>query len=208
MLERQGVEAFLDALASAAPTPGGGGAAAVMGAMGAALLSMVCNLTIGKKAYVQVEQEMQAALAQAEALRAQMLALVDEDAVAFSSVMAAYGLPRKSDAEKAQRKQAIQHALQAATMAPLRCAQASAEVIALAKTVAGKGNRNVVSDAGVAVAAAHAALRSSALNVYINTGSIDDEEFAKEKLEALETILDQAGMLNETVYADVVRALG
>ena len=98
---------FLDALASASPTPGGGGAAAIMGAMGAALISMVANLTIGKKGYETVEAEMRALLAQSESLRTRLAAMVAEDASAFDSLIAAYGLPKGSDAEKTSRSEAI-----------------------------------------------------------------------------------------------------
>tara|TARA_A100001037_G_C15038507_1_gene584344 strand:+ start:240 stop:866 length:627 start_codon:yes stop_codon:yes gene_type:complete len=207
MLEETSVQSFLDKLASNAATPGGGSAAAVLGAMGAGLLSMVCNLTIGKKAYAEVEDEMKGALAEAESLRTQLQANVQADIDAFEQVMSAYAMPRGSDEERAARSAAIQSALKTATLVPLECARACGEVIALAGTVAEKGNKQVVSDAGVGVVAAHAALRSAALNVYINTASINDEAFATEQLEALEAILEASGRENEVVYSGVVRAL-
>ena len=178
MLKEVSIQDFLDQLASGAPTPGGGSAAAVVGATGAALLSMVCNLTIGKKAYADVEDEMKAALARTEALRARLQGMVQADIDVFKHVMSAYGLPRTTDEEKAERTRAIQAALKEATLIPLECARACAEVIAVSRFVAESGNKQVVSDAGVGVVAAYAALRSAALNVYINTASITDAAFA------------------------------
>jgi len=207
VLEEKTVKTFLDELASGAPTPGGGSAAAVIGATGAALLSMACNLTVGKKAYAEVEGEMLAVLERSEALRFRLEGMVQADIQVFEQVMAAYGMVRGTDDEKAARKDAIQYALKAATLVPMECARACAEVIELADIVARKGNRNVVSDAGVGVAAAHAALRSAALNVYINTASIDDSDFARAQLEELDDVLERAGQKNEAVYADVIRAL-
>ena len=151
---------------------------------------------------------MQAALAESERLRARLQQMVDEDVAAFGQVMAAYRLSRETEEEKATRAAAIQAALRVATCVPLDCARACVEVIELSQVVAEKGNRNVVSDVGAGVASAHAGLRSAALNVYINTGSIDDESFAREQLEELEALLARAEGLNERVYGDVVRALG
>lgn len=200
MARSETIEAFLDGLASSAPTPGGGGAAAISGAMGAALLSMVCNLTIGKKKYVEVEAELKDVLAQSEALRATLTGMIADDVAAFDAVMGAYGLPKATDEEKAARAETIQAALKVATDVPLACCRSCREVIDLARTVAEKGNLNVISDAGVAVLSAHAGLRSAALNVYVNAKGLDDRAFAEERLSELETLLGDAGTLNETVY--------
>ena len=205
MAEHDTIATFLDGLASAAPTPGGGGAAAISGAMGAALVSMVCNLTIGKKKYVEVEAELKDMLAQSEALRAQLTGMIAEDVAAFDAVMGAYGLPKATDDEKAVRAERIQAALKVATDVPLACCRACRAVIDLAEVVADKGNLNVISDAGVAVLSAHAGLRSAALNVYVNAKGLDDRDFAEERLKELEGLLGDAGELNEKVY-DVVKA--
>ena len=189
MIKDSPVEKFLDDLASSAPTPGGGSAAAIMGGMGAALVSMVCNLTIGKKNYAEVEEEMKALLVQAESLRGRLTDMVKHDVDAFDGLMAAYGLPKDTDEQKAARSQAIQDSLKAATDAPLACARACAEVIALSLTAAEKGNRNVVSDAGVAALAAQAALRSAALNVDINVPSIKDADFAASRRAEIDGLL-------------------
>src|SRR5262245_3938761 len=168
------VEPFLDALASQAATPGGGSAAAIMGAMGAALVSMVCNLTIGKKKYAEVEGEMKDVLAKSEALREKLTGMIEDDVKAFDAVMAAY-MAKETDADKAAREKAIQAALKWATEVPLRCCHAAREVIDLAAIASDKGNLNVLSDAGVAGLAAYAALRSAALNVFTNARMITDK---------------------------------
>ncbi|HMK88919.1 MAG TPA: cyclodeaminase/cyclohydrolase family protein [Methylocystis sp.] len=199
------IASFLDSLASEAPTPGGGGAAAIMGAVGAALVSMVANLTIGKKNYEAYDAELKEVNATAEALRAELTAAVDEDVDAFNAVMGAYGLPREGDDQKASRAAAIQAALKQATDAPLRAVKACHEVIKLAAVVADKGNLNVISDAGVAVLAANAGLRSAALNVFINAKSIKDREFAEIRLGEVNALLDLSAKKTEEIY-DIVRA--
>ena len=208
MVADQSLRRFLDELASSAPTPGGGGAAAVMGAMGAALVSMVCRLTIGKKDYEAVEAPVRRMLDQAEALRQRLTEMIAEDVQAFDALMAAYRLPRSSDAEKQARSQAIQHALKQATDVPLDCAAACAEVIELARQLAPIGNRGVISDAGVAALSAHAALRSAALAVYINVPSIKDADFVQSRRARLDSLLARCAADSEQAYETVVGRLG
>ena len=200
MFQEQQLQTFLDQLASKASTPGGGSAAAIMGAMGAALISMVANLTVGKQKYQDVEEEMQGFLQQSEDMRARLTGMIQADVDVFDKVMAAYGMAREIEAEKTARSEAIQAALKEATDVPLACAQLCADVIELCRPVAEKGNLNVISDAGVAVLAAHAALRSAALNVYINIGGIRDQEFVQDRRNKLEFVLSGAGVATETVY--------
>lgn len=199
---------FLDALASGEPTPGGGGAAALMGAMGAALISMVCHLTIGKKGYEAVEDDMRELLGHAESLRARLQAMVAEDAAAFDRLMSAYRLPKATDEEKTYRSAAIQNGLKAATMAPLECARAAAEVIRLTTGAAERGNANVISDVGVGALAGWAALRSAALNVNVNVPQIKDRHFADHALTEIATLLDECAPLAEQVHARVKARLG
>jgi formiminotetrahydrofolate cyclodeaminase len=201
MIIEQPVTQFLDELASSAATPGGGSGAAIMGALGAALVSMVCNLTIGKKNYAEVEGEMREVLQDAEALRARLADMVAEDIAAFNGLMAAYGLPKLTDEDKAARGAAIQHALRAATEAPLACARACADVIKLSMRAAEVGNRNVISDAGVGALAAQAALRSAALNVDINVPSLQDQVFAKACRDEMDALLASAVPLSEQAIA-------
>jgi formiminotetrahydrofolate cyclodeaminase len=166
---------------------------------------MVCNLTIGKKKYVEVEGELKEILGKSEALRAELTGMIADDVEAFDAVMGAYGLPKGTDEEKAARAARIQEALKVATDVPLACCRACREVIDLAEAVAEKGNLNVISDAGVAVLSAHAGLRSAALNVYVNAKGLDDRGFADERLKQLEELLGPAGPLNEKIY-EVVKA--
>ncbi len=200
MAENETIAEFLDGLASSSPTPGGGGAAAISGAMGAALVSMVCNLTIGKKKYVEVEVELKGVLEKSEALRAELTGMIADDVRAFDAVMGAYGLPKATDEEKAARAARIQEALREATDVPLACCRACRKVIDLALVTAEKGNVNVVSDAGVAVLSAFAGLRSAALNVWVNAKGLEDRAFADARLAELESLLGEAGALNERVF--------
>ena len=198
------IEPFLDALASSAATPGGGSAAAILGAMGAALVSMVCNLTIGKKKYVEVEEEMKDVLAKAEDLRHRLTGMIQDDVRAFDTVMGAYGMPKETDAEKTARGEAIQAALKLATDVPIACCRVAREVIDLALAASEKGNINVISDAGVGVLAANAALRSAALNVFINAKMISDKSFVDAKLQELDGLLVGADAATEKAY-DIVK---
>ncbi len=208
MTANNSIQTFLDDLASERPTPGGGGAAAVSGAIGAALVSMVANLTIGKKNYEAVWQDLEAVNAKAEALRAELIRAIDEDVVAFNAVMGAYGLPRATDDEKAKRAAAIQAALKDATLAPLRAVKACFEVIRLSAAAAEKGNLNVISDAGVAVLSANAGLRSAALNVFINAKAIKDRDFAEKQIAEVNALLAQAAETTESVYQTVRTKIG
>ena len=208
MTANSSIQTFLDDLASERPTPGGGGAAAVSGAIGAALVSMVANLTIGKKNYEAVWQDLEAVNAKAVALRADLIRAIDEDVVAFNAVMGAYGLPRATDEEKAKRAAAIQAALKDATLAPLRAVKACFEVIRLSAAAAEKGNLNVISDAGVAVLSANAGLRSAALNVFINAKAIKDRDFAEKQIAEVNALLAQAAATTEAVYQTVRTKIG
>jgi len=200
MIKQASIEKFLDELASSNATPGGGSAAAIIGAMGAALVAMVCNLTIGKKKYAEVEEEMKVLLGKAEALRHKLTGMIEDDVMAFDAVMGAYGMPKETDADKAKRSAAIQEALKLATDVPLRCCHAAREVIDIAAATAAKGNLGVISDAGVGVLAAYAALRSAALNVYTNAKIITDKEYANAKLKELESLLSGAEAATEEAY--------
>ncbi len=201
MLKSQSMDKFLDDLAAKKSTPGGGSAAAIMGAMGAALVSMVANFTVGRKNYEDVDEEMRDLAARSESLRESLQSMVRADVEAFDAVMSAYAMARESEEQRESRSASIQSALMHATDIPLQCAQLCRDVMALSRQVAEKGNRNVISDAGVAVLAAEAALRSAALNVYINTGNIKDREFAAERERRLEKLLDGAETATEEIYA-------
>jgi methenyltetrahydrofolate cyclohydrolase len=201
------VSTFLDELASAAPAPGGGSVAATSGALGAALVSMVCNLTLGKKGYEDVQDDIQDLLARSEALRHDLTELLEEDVKAYTGYSLAAKMPRGTDEEKAERAKAMQAALKNATDVPLRIAEAAVKVMDLCMPAAEKGNKWAVSDAGVAVLMAEAALRSAALNVLINLGSLKDEAFVADRRARLESLLAGKGTMRDEIYDYVVSKL-
>jgi formiminotetrahydrofolate cyclodeaminase len=208
VITQSSVGEFLDDLASGAPTPGGGSAAAIMGAMGAALVSMVCRVTIGRKGHEAVAAEMEAVRDEADKLRARLTAMVAEDVAAFDGLMAAYRLPKSGEEEQRLRSAAIQSSLRAATETPLQCARACAEVVALSRRAGESGYAGVISDAGVGVLAANSALRSAALNVYINAPSLKDKAFVSQATQELEKLLETCARESESVFALVRSRLG
>jgi len=208
MITDDSIEKFLDDLAGRAPTPGGGSAAAVMGAMGAALVSMVCNVTLGKKGYEAVETEMTAVRDESEIVRRRLTAMVAEDVAAFDSLMAAYKLPKAGEDDKARRAAAIQAALRRATETPLDCARAAAQVIKLARRASELGYTGVISDGGVGVLAGYTALRSAALNVYINAPSLKDKSFADGAVAEIGELIEFGAAESEAVYRLVRDKLG
>ena len=201
------LNAFLAELGSKAATPGGGGAAAVLGAVGASLSGMVAHLTIGKKKYAAVEADMQSLLARADALRVKLAEAIDADADAFDTLMRAYGLPKQSEQDLAARDAAVQDALGSAIAAPLDCARLCREAIDLAVEASEKGNASVISDGGVAVLAAHAGWRSSALNVLVNVKLLADRTRATATLAELDRVMTGAATLTETTYESVRQQL-
>jgi formiminotetrahydrofolate cyclodeaminase len=198
------VQVFLEELAAASATPGGGSAAALAGAVGAGLVGMVCGLTIGRKRFADVEDELRAVLEEAETLRIRLTELADADTQAFDQVMAAYRLPTETQEEQAARQAAIQGALQGATQVPLETAGACATVVVLAAQVIEKINPNALGDAGTAALLAEAGLKSAQLNVAINLAGIHDPEFVRETQEGLRGILAGASEAKERVFAYVL----
>ncbi|WP_445368298.1 methenyltetrahydrofolate cyclohydrolase [Methylomonas sp. BW4-1] len=199
-IKDKSVETFLDELAGKQATPGGGSAAAVMGAQAAALTSMVCNLTIGKPKYAAVEEQMQALLIESEALRQTLIGMIKADVDVFDKLMACYGLPKSTDDEKAVRTEQIQTVLREATLVPLECAKACAKAIELSRVAAEHGNLGVISDAGVAVMAGYAGLNSAALNVQINAAGLKDRAFAEAQLAELDILLQTGEQAAEQIY--------
>jgi formiminotetrahydrofolate cyclodeaminase len=162
------VHAFLERLGSSDPLPGGGSAAALAAAMGAALVAMVAELTIGRPAHAEHEATIAELRAAAVDRQAQLLALAQQDADAYDVVVRARRMPKDSEAERAARGSALEEAMQGAARIPLRAAVVAAEVLGLAERIAPIGNRNAISDAGVAAQLAAAGLRGAVLNVRIN----------------------------------------
>lgn len=169
---------FVTALGTKSPVPGGGGASALVGALGVALGNMVASLTIGKKKYAAVQAELLALKDAAERLQGELLALIQRDAEVFEPLAAAYRLPKDSDAEKAHKAQVMEAALREACSVPLEIMRKCAEAIVLLETTAVKGNSLALSDAGVGAAFCRAALIGASLNVSINTKAMSDRAYA------------------------------
>jgi formiminotetrahydrofolate cyclodeaminase len=199
MLMELGCKQFVEELASASPAPGGGSVSALAGALGAALVSMVANLTIGKEQYASVEEELEEALGKARALQQELVVCVDEDTEAFNQVMAAFKLPKGTDEEKQKRSMAIQEATKQAARLPMRVAECCLEALALTRIMVAKGNPNALSDGGVAALMAFAGLHGAIYNVQINLGSIKDQEFVKEMEERKEQVLSEGKALRDEV---------
>lgn len=198
---------FVEELASSVPTPGGGGASAYVGALAAALASMVGNLTTGKKTYAAVEDEVQERLVQLEDSRAQLLALVDADAQAFTPLAAAYRMPKETPAEQEAKEAAMQAALVGATEVPLRIMQTAAALVDHIEWMAQNGSKMARSDAGVAAAFARAAVEGASLNVYINAVSMaDDAQAARYRSEA-DVLVASVKERCDTLFATVKEAV-
>lgn len=202
------VKEFMDKLASVSPEPGGGAACALASAIGAALVGMVANLTVGKEKYNDVQEQVVELLKSAETVRLELQDLVQKDTEVYGVLARAYKMPRDTDDEKAKRNQEIQAALLEATMVPFSIAESALEVARLSEIAAEIGNVNAVSDAGVAALLADAGAQSAALNVKINLISIDDDYFAKEKWSAIEDILSKTAELKEKVVKVTYEKLG
>jgi formiminotetrahydrofolate cyclodeaminase len=207
-MNEETIAGFLEGLASGAPVPGGGGAAALSAAMGAALVAMVCNLTLGQEKYRAHEELMARVLVEATEQRALALALAEEDGAAYGAVRAAYSLPRATDEEKAARQAGIQDALKGAADVPLRTVAVAARIVELCAEALPGGNPNVVSDVGVGVLCARAALDGAALNVRINLALIKDEGYKGRTAAELERRLAAARPRADEVARGVEKGIG
>jgi glutamate formiminotransferase/formiminotetrahydrofolate cyclodeaminase len=188
---------FVEELASSTPTPGGGSAAAFTGAIGAALVCMVAGLTIGRKKYQDVDDEMKDILKHAQSLRVELMQTVDDDAAAFEAVMGAMKLPNEIKAEQSSRTAALEIATLNAAHVPLHVAKNSLKVMALAVRCAEAGNLNAISDAASGCAIARAALTAAGFNVRINVNSLPDQSAGRHLLEELVSVESQAAIIQE-----------
>lgn len=202
------VDDWLGALAADTPTPGGGSAAALMVATGAALVEMVCGLTLGNEKFRDVEPLMAQSREKARGLRANADALRLDDSLAYDAVMAAYRLPKSTAEEKEARTAAVQEALRGATEVPLRSVVAGVEVLDLAASIVESVNPNAISDVGAGALAARAGAEASALNVRINLLSIKDPTYASMQKAALDALLARAVTTTEHVVSAVRLAMG
>ncbi len=199
---------FLDKLASKSPEPGGGSVAALTGALGAALVSMVSNLTLGKEKYKDVQPRIEALLKESEKLRAEMQDLIQKDTEVYGALSDVYKMPKNTDAEKAARTAKMQEALKNACQVPLEIGLRSLEIAKLAQRAADIGNVAAVSDAGVAVLLAQACCRSAALNVKINVNSIKDDTFNTSAWTRMEDAMKQVAVLEKAVMETTYKKMG
>ncbi|ABR48181.1 Formiminotransferase-cyclodeaminase [Alkaliphilus metalliredigens QYMF] len=194
---------FTHALSSKAAVPGGGGAAALVGGLGAALAGMVCNLTIGKKKYAQYEEELKEILRKTEELQDNLLKMVDEDAENFLPLSKAYGLPKNTEEEKLEKARVLEEALKIACEVPIKIVRTSYEAIKLHEALVDKGSKLAVSDVGVGVQCLRAALISGQLNVIINISMIKDEEYVKRVKEETDHLVAEGTKTADEVYRKV-----
>jgi formiminotetrahydrofolate cyclodeaminase len=195
----ESLQTYLDDAASGKPAPGGGSVSACVGALGAALVSMVCNLTIGKEKFAAVEEQVRELVVKANDVRTRLEKLLQDDTVAYNGVIAAYRMPKETDEEKAARHGAIQDGLIVAANVPLDICRAAVEVGRLSKVAAEIGNPGAVSDAGIGAILAEAAAQGGALNVAINLGSIDDEAYVKAARAEMDVMLKETADLRAEV---------
>ena len=195
------IESYLGKLASADPEPGGGSVAALVGALGAGLVTMVCDLTLGKEKFASVEDSIAEIKEQSETLRGELTGFITADAEAYAQVAAAMKLPRDTDAQKKERTRVMQAALKGAADVPLKVAEAAAAVARLSLPAAEQGNPNAVSDAGVAVVLADAAAQSAALNVKINLAWIEDDTFKRDAWTRIEAVHSETARQRDIVLA-------
>lgn len=198
--QQQTCGGFLDALASNAPVPGGGGASALVGAVGTALCTMVGNYTVGKKKYADVEEAVKGLMARAEEIRAKLLALVDADAAAFEPLSKAYAIPK----DDPTRGEVMERCLRNAAAAPMEILRLTCQAIDLHRQMLEKGSVMMLSDVGTGVVFCQSALYGAALNVKVNTKSMADRAYAQAMNEEADALVAQYGEMARQVYEAVM----
>ncbi len=204
MLANLKITEYLEKAAAGTAVPGGGSVAALNAALAAGLTEMVANLTIGKKGYEAVAEEMNDIASKTTELREKLTAAIDRDAEAYSEVMAAFKLPRATDQEKELRKLAIQKAFKHAALVPMEVANQAVKVLDLAGRAVASGNKNAVTDGLVAAMNARTAALAALYNVKINLGSIDDDEFVKKLTREINDLEQQAREKEKEILANVM----
>lgn len=207
MTGEQKIYDYLDVLASKAPVPGGGGASALGGALAAALGQMVANLTVGKKRYADVEEEMQGYMCALNICQMEMTALADRDAEVFAPLAAAYGLPSETEEQKAEKDRVMEENLLAASLVPIQIMEKAVGIMAVLEEMEQKGSRMAVSDVGVAVQFARTALTGAVMNVYINTKSMKNQERAGELNRQAGELLREGIEKADVIYDRVLKKL-
>lgn len=204
MLADKNLKEFLKETASNSPVPGGGSVAALSAGLAAALTAMVANLTIGKKGYEELEEEMTVIAKEAEKYKDLFIEYIDKDSDAFNQVMDAFKLPKETEEEKEIRKNKIQEALKNAALVPLEVARAASKIMDIIEKVVVKGNKNAVTDGAVAAMMARTATLSALYNVKINLGSIKDAEFVEKTQKEVRQIEEDVVRLEKEILGKVV----
>lgn len=198
---------FVEVLASKAPVPGGGGASALVGAVGCALGNMVGSLTVGKKKYADVEAEIRSLQARCDDLQKELLTLIEEDARVFEPLSKAYGMPKNTEEEKAKKAEVMERVLKEACSVPMEIMEKCCEAIDLIEVFANKGSVIAISDAGVGAAFLKGALEGASLNVFINTKSMADREYAQQLNQKANEMLEVFGKKAEQIFLEVKQRL-
>lgn len=198
---------FVNVLASKSAVPGGGGAAALVGAIGMALGSMVCNLTIGKKKYAEYEESVNEILVKAREIEKKLLSMIDKDAKNFLPLSKAYGLPNSTEEEKKIKEEIMENALKVACEVPIDIVRVCFDAIKLHEDLVDKGSKLAISDVGVGVQCLRAAILSGKLNVVININSIKDMEYVETIRKEVNSVVEEGVKICDEVYAKVEKAL-
>lgn len=201
------VTEFVNLMASDAPAPGGGSAAALEGALGAALTAMVCALTVGKKKYADVQELAVESQKKAEDLKARFVDVMDRDTEAFNAVSAVFAMPKDTDEQKAARKAAMQEALKGCTKTPFEMMQLACETLELTRSLVGRLNASAASDLGCSALSLRAAIQGAWLNVLINISGINDEAFAAEYRANGQALLAKALPLADEIYEEILKTM-
>ena len=207
MVESMSIQEFLDVLSSKEPVPGGGGASALAGALGNALGQMVANLTIGKKKYALVEDEIKELAERMKGIQGQFTALADQDAKVFAPLAKCYSLPSGTEEEKAYKAEVMEARLLDASLVPMEIMEKAAEMLEIMDILADKGSRMAVSDVGVGVQFIRTALLGAVMNVYINTRSMKNREKAEEMNEKAERLIKEGTEAADRIYQKVLEQL-
>jgi len=207
MILDQKTTEFIEVLSSKEPVPGGGGGAALVGALGAAMGLMVSNLTIGKEKYAPVEEEVKQAMEKLSTLQSRLIKLVDQDALGFLPLSKAYGLPTATTKERERKERIMEEALYEAIKAPLAMMEASFETMDLLRMLSEKGSTLAVSDAGVGILFADSAIKAASLNVFINTKLMKQTMVRESLNQKAKEIIDAADRIKNEVYHQVLDKL-
>lgn len=204
---KESCENFVQVLAGKDPVPGGGGASALVGAVGAALGNMVGSLTVGKKKYKDVETEITDMMDKSQKLQSELLDLVQQDAEVFAPLAKAYGMPKETQQQKEEKERVMEQALKAACEVPLEIMEKCCQGIELCGLFAEKGSTMAISDAGAGATFCRAALAGASLNVYINTKAMKDRGYAKAANEKADRMLEiytkKADQILEQVFSAI-----